>query len=168
MIKSHNEVVKKDDIVYHLGDFTFRNPWIATDILYKLNGKHYFVAGNHDEWFSHPEYEKATKPLYDRGTYFGVRDYHELKLNHNGERVHLVMFHFPLLTWHKGHKGSIMLHGHTHGNIDNKNVADGVKRIDVGVDSAYKLFGKYRPFRLNEIVDIANTRNNNTLDFGKE
>lgn len=45
IIKKHNEVVKPDDSVLFLGDFSWDNPqnWI-----HKLNGKKYLILGNHD------------------------------------------------------------------------------------------------------------------------
>ena len=45
IIKSHNNVVKADDIVYHLGDFSFNDRRKYED---KLNGKIVHLVGNHD------------------------------------------------------------------------------------------------------------------------
>lgn len=165
LIRSHNEVVTDHDTVYHLGDFTFRNVRNALDIVGRLNGKHIFIRGNHDEWLGNNSTEeiiRCSELLFGKKL-LRIEDYLEDKIN----SVHLIMFHFPLLTWHKGHRGSIMLHGHTHGSIDEKNEKDGVKRFDVGVDTAYKLTGKYRPFSIREVIELSNKRANNTLDFGQ-
>jgi calcineurin-like phosphoesterase family protein len=52
IIERHNEVVKEDDTVIHVGDFAFTSNLMADrlrPILDKLNGKHILVLGNHDE-----------------------------------------------------------------------------------------------------------------------
>lgn len=55
MIKRWNSVVRKDDIVYHLGDFGFGNKEEITDIVKKLNGKIFLIKGNHcihnNQWY---------------------------------------------------------------------------------------------------------------------
>lgn len=48
LIKNWNEVVGKEDIVYHLGDFGFGTLEELKNIFDKLNGKKYLVMGNHD------------------------------------------------------------------------------------------------------------------------
>lgn len=55
MIQRWNEVVKKDDKVYHLGDFALGNKEQVASIVEQLNGKIYLVKGNHDtrpnQWY---------------------------------------------------------------------------------------------------------------------
>ena len=46
LITNWNKVVEPKDIVYHLGDFCFRNP---ERYLNALNGYIYFIYGNHDK-----------------------------------------------------------------------------------------------------------------------
>jgi len=49
IIKNHNEVVAKEDVTYHLGDFAFIRHWKdAAHILKSLNGRHILILGNHD------------------------------------------------------------------------------------------------------------------------
>ena len=38
--------------------------------------------------------------------------------------------HFPIHSWNRQHHGSIHLHGHTHGSLDNSHLF----RFDMGVD----------------------------------
>ena len=47
LIKNWTSVVGKDDIVYHLGDFAFKNSRIP-DLVDQLNGTIYLIKGNHD------------------------------------------------------------------------------------------------------------------------
>ena len=50
IIKKHNEVVAKEDTIYHLGDFAFAKNWKdVRNILDRLNGKHHLIIGNHDK-----------------------------------------------------------------------------------------------------------------------
>lgn len=55
IIQRWNEVVKKDDKVYHLGDFGFGSKEQITDIVNQLNGKIYLIKGNHcthpNQWY---------------------------------------------------------------------------------------------------------------------
>lgn len=46
IIKNWNEVVKKDDIVYFLGDFSFCSREQVKELVAKLNGRKIMVAGN--------------------------------------------------------------------------------------------------------------------------
>lgn len=49
IINRHNERVKANDTVFHLGDFKVTNQGDnAHDLEKKLIGKHIFIAGNHD------------------------------------------------------------------------------------------------------------------------
>lgn len=44
MLDNWNSVVKDGDIVYHCGDFKFRN----SSVIYHLNGRKRLILGNHD------------------------------------------------------------------------------------------------------------------------
>ena len=48
MITAWNEVVTKDDTVYHLGNFA-HDPKTAQDAMLRLNGKILFCLGEHDQ-----------------------------------------------------------------------------------------------------------------------
>ena len=48
MIRRWNEVVGKDDTVYHLGDFAFLSTGKLRQLISRLNGKICLVNGNHD------------------------------------------------------------------------------------------------------------------------
>ncbi len=47
IINNHNEVVKPNDIIYHLGDFCMQSDKVQS-ILSQLNGQHHLIPGNHD------------------------------------------------------------------------------------------------------------------------
>ena len=110
LINNWNSRVKPDDIIYHLGDFSFGSADGTKKVLDRLQGRIFFARGNHDKVF------EKNKHLCDR--FEDVRDYYELKFQKkNGEGGHLVMCHYAMLVWNKSHRGSYMLHGHSHGSL---------------------------------------------------
>jgi hypothetical protein len=48
LIATWNAVVRKDDDIWHLGDFAYRAAKAPADYLRRLNGRKHFVWGNHD------------------------------------------------------------------------------------------------------------------------
>lgn len=100
-----NSQVAKGDVVYHLGDFSFHKEVSKTcNFLNRLNGVKHLIKGNHD-------YSDDFKILSD------VKDvtchhYLERNFNINGKQQSIVMFHFPISSWHKQGYGSWHLHGH--------------------------------------------------------
>ena len=48
IITNWNNIVQKDDIVYHLGDFFLGSKFDLKDIVQRLNGQIYLIRGNHD------------------------------------------------------------------------------------------------------------------------
>ncbi|WP_261807568.1 metallophosphoesterase [Paenibacillus sp. N3.4] len=48
MISKWNAVVKKEDHVFHLGDFSFLNKEKTRDIVSQLHGYKFLILGNHD------------------------------------------------------------------------------------------------------------------------
>lgn len=65
MIKKWNSVVKKDDKIYHLGDFGFGSKEQIANVVSKLNGRIFLVLGNHDnhtpQWYR----DAGIKEVYD-------------------------------------------------------------------------------------------------------
>ncbi len=157
LIRQHNKVVGPNDIVYNLGDFTFKGVKGAVSILKQLNGRHRFIRGNHDDWLFDNEQKgiQAIREVHDellrQGSHKGkvewIKDYYEFK---NNGHLYCLM-HFAFYTWHHAYKGSFNLYGHTHANIEH--LIRG-RQMDVGVDNAYKLFGEYRPMSITEVYDI--------------
>lgn len=145
MIARWNKQVKPNDTVYHLGDFAFAKIEKIEYILTQLNGIKHFINGNHDK-----EIKKNARRLIDGGYVRSIKDYEEITI----EGQFIVLFHYPMVTFNKGHHGAIALHGHCHGSV----TAPG-KQVDVGVDATF-ITGKaeYRPFSFNEIMKFMETR----------
>lgn len=50
LIKNWNETVSNDDVVIHLGDFSFGTKERCAEIVKRLNGRKILIKGNHDKW----------------------------------------------------------------------------------------------------------------------
>jgi len=106
LIQNWNAVVKPEDEIYHLGDFGFCNVNQTVEILEQLNGKKFFIFGNHDSQMR----DKKVLPFFQ-----WMKDYHELKMpNHKGS---IPLCHYPMFSWNRMHYGVPHFYGHTHGSI---------------------------------------------------
>lgn len=65
MIAKWNAVVGKDDIVWHLGDFSFGSKDHVKEIVARLNGRINLVMGNHDHHKVSFYYESGFHRVYD-------------------------------------------------------------------------------------------------------
>lgn len=137
IIESINDVVTNKDILYILGDISLGMPKSdAEKLLRKLKCKKVLIKGNHD-------------PNYDKSIFSGIYDYKEIK--YNGR--HIVLMHYPLMSWKDMELGTIHLHGHLHSNedynIDQRE--NGLLRYDVGVD-----VNNYKPVSIEDILMFFN------------
>lgn len=120
--------VDKKDMVYILGDLTFFKSEDARHLLEKLPGRKYLITGNHDGSIkAYPNYFQSTAQILD----LTVRPSMCSRLTEN---MVLNLCHYPLLTWNRKPHGSVMLHGHCHGKLDEYNNLSPDLRFDVGID----------------------------------
>lgn len=175
IVKSINSVVGKDDILYHLGDWSFggwENIWnfrkqIICEHIIQINGNH----DEHiykDKFFPFLEkqdtiiYEIADKKDYHiwRGAKtlgdVTAKDFFEqvhngrFMINIDGQRI--IVDHYPYEEWEDMDHGTWMLHGHTHHDLDRGETSMRYKRLDVGWN------GKVYSF--DEIKEVMNKREN--------
>lgn len=131
IVKRWNEKVPKDGIVFLLGDVSLTaKPKELDTLLHSLNGTIYLIIGNHEK--------DALRKEYVRSRFAGIYDIAEIYIKDKeityGEQ-HLVMCHYPMLTWNGSHRGSWQLFGHVHGGLSNKGkLKHAVTQLDVGVD----------------------------------
>ena len=124
-----NSTVGKGDVLIIAGDLTLwhKKEKVHKEWINNMNGTIICLKGNHDYWLGK-----------GKGRYI----YHK-KIGD----VYTVTSHYAMRVWNRSHRGSINLHGHSHGGLDRwKN------QLDVGVDSAFKLLGEYRPFSFEEVL----------------
>ncbi len=127
LVEGWNAVVTMDDEVWHLGDVARRDAEVAP-LLARLNGRKHLVRGNNDE--------TATGAA---AGWASVQDYAELTV----DGAALVLCHYPFRSWNGQHRGSINLHGHSHGKLKPL-----PRQHDVGVDAR-----DFRPVTLAALLD---------------
>jgi calcineurin-like phosphoesterase family protein len=110
IINNWNNVVDDNDTVYHLGDFSFGNPYHYKK---RLKGRIELIAGNHD-------FKYECRKIFDR-----VYELHTIKI----ENKTIVLCHFAMRVWPKSHFNAWHLYGHSHGMLEPFG-----KSFDVGVD----------------------------------
>lgn len=137
VIKKHNDIlinrwnmtIKKHDIVYILGDFSFASKEDTRKLLEKLNGRKHLIIGNHDG---------SCRGL---NNYFeSVSQIKEVTFKKHmypflSENIHCIMCHYPMNAWNRRMNGSLMLHGHCHGSLCEYNKQSEELKVDVGFDS---------------------------------
>lgn len=138
LVEIINKIVKKDDTLYHLGDWSFGGIEQIWEFRKQLNCQDiHLIYGNHDH---HIELNHQIRvPSEERGLLekLGIPDpfekrfhgfshincqdlfsscdyYKELKIN----GLHIILSHYAMRVWNKSHRGSIMLYGHSHGSLD--------------------------------------------------
>lgn len=150
LVDNHNSLVRPNDNLIHLGDFSFRGDSAET-YLNNLNGNIWFVIGNHDK---------------DLKKFFG----NDIKREYNGKTYRIlpaesmitidersiVLSHYSMRVWYGSHRGNWHLYGHSHGSLfDDPNSLS----MDVGVDC-----NNYFPFTFDQIQDRMNKKSFKPID----
>lgn len=139
IIKNWNEDVSPEDEVYILGDVAMGRIEFAPELIRRLNGTKYLVAGNHDK-----SLRKLIKTeAWNSDLFAWVETYYEMVVKVDGKKYMLCMSHFPMAHWNGQANGNMMLHGHLHGAPSN--VTGRIR--DVGMDT-----NGMRPYNLENLV----------------
>ena len=133
LIHRWNRDVPKDGIVFHIGDFAYKNSAEERQRIFKrLNGRKYLVIGNHDDsktislpWAAPPEHRMI------------------VQIGSGEDQVTLVLDHYGGRVWYNSHHGAFQLYGHSHGGLPATTAA-----CDVGVDE----WG-LQPIQLKDAMD---------------
>jgi calcineurin-like phosphoesterase family protein len=146
LVGNINEMVGQDDILFHLGDWSFggfeqielfRNQILCKNV--------HIITGNHDH---HIENNKeGIQSLFS-----SVNKYLNLVVKYNvgtplmGD-ARFALMHFPIASWDNMARGAIHLHGHVHFEAD-KRIGAG-KMMDVGCDG-----NELYPIEMNEVLKL--------------
>lgn len=143
IIDNWNAKVKETDTVFYLGDFSFdRDIERTREMAKELNGTIHFILGNHDD-------ERLIRKL---GVFETVSDYVNLSVKDDTtprKYQDIMMFHYPILSWDKGHHGAWHLHGHCHGSLFKSSEYDWYykrKVLDIGTN-----MHNYEPLSYKEL-----------------
>ncbi|MDQ0474562.1 hypothetical protein [Labrys wisconsinensis] len=132
LVRNWRERITDDDVVYHLGDVTWKWNARIRAMLDGLPGVKHLIVGNHD----HSNTRGAA-------AWASVQSYAELAVDvPEGGRRLIVLCHYPFAVWRDSHHGSINLHGHVHGRFQPT-----AQQMDVGVDCT-----DYAPITLPEVL----------------
>ena len=98
IIENWNSVVKKEDFIYHLGDFAMGPLQKTQEVFERLNGRKYLIRGNHDN--------NSIKQL----GWVWVKDTAMIKVYDQ----YIWLSHYPHRTWNRAIHGAWHLFGHIH------------------------------------------------------
>jgi len=134
IINNINKVVKPQDTLWILGDFSFGNKLQIDKNIDRINCKHIcLILGNHDrQIIHHIEYYKQRFQIIDKLS--------DIKIGN----IMLTLCHYSMQRWNKSHHGALHLFGHSHGTI--KGIG---KSMDVGVDT-----NNFRPYNFDQITNL--------------
>lgn len=168
LINKWNSVVKPEDTVYVLGDFSLAFRAVET-FSYRLNGTRYLVPGNHD--FNH-SYHKKSRNQENREKWIQkYKDYGWIILPEQTtidlEGLGTVnLCHHPYTTkyeidngdkyekWRPTDDGKLLLCGHVHEKWRTNKSLKGTLMVNVGVD-----VHNYAPISLEKIIEIVKANN---------
>jgi calcineurin-like phosphoesterase family protein len=146
LVSNINEVVGEDDILFHLGDWSFggfeqieifRNQIVCKNV--------HIITGNHDH---HIESDREGI----QSIFSSVNKYLNLIVKWNvgtplmGEQRFALM-HFPIASWDNMSRGAIHLHGHVHFE-SNIRIGKG-KMMDVGCEG-----NNLYPIEMGEVLEL--------------
>lgn len=139
IVNNINCVVKEDDILIHLGDWSFGGIEKVSEFRNRLACQSiHIVTGNHDH---HIDKNKV------QGVFASINKYLELEVASPACTTKFVLMHFPIASWDNMSRGVIHLHGHVHFSPRYKLSAG--KMMDVGMDG-----NALMPYSLRQINSI--------------
>ena len=138
MIDNWNNVVAKNDVVFHLGDFCFMvNPW---KYLNELNGLIHLIPGTHDKRTA--RLIKRESKANDTSRFFVCDPIHRWKPNRPiKDTQRIVLCHYSMRVWQNSCHGAWHLYGHSHGKLEGHGLS-----FDVGVDAQ-----NFTPISIDEV-----------------
>jgi len=162
LVNNINEIVGENDILIHLGDWSFGGFENIAEFRNRILCKNiHLVLGNHDH---HIERNKGDV----QELFLSVNHYINLDLRRpsnlrKGEmdKFKFVLMHFPIASWDGMNDGAIHLHGHVH-LPPNLRISEG-RAMDVGVDG-----NSYYPLGLFEVVNLLKNRPIKKLSLPKD
>jgi calcineurin-like phosphoesterase family protein len=146
LVAGINAVVGENDILIHLGDWSFGGFDSIKEFRDRINCKNiHLVLGNHDHHIGRnkdgvQELFNSINHLVNLVVKWNVG-------TKNQEEAQFVLMHFPIASWENLGRGVIHLHGHVH--LPNHRRVGGGKVMDVGVDG-----NGLDPISLGEILKI--------------
>lgn len=145
LVNNINSVVEANDVLWHLGDWSFGGAEQIQIFRERLNCNNInLVFGNHDQHIENPK--RGYQHLFNSLQY-----YKELSI---GKQM-FVLSHYAFRVWNKYSKGSMHLYGHSHGSLLDANN----RSMDVGIDT-----NNLMPYNIDEIFNKLIKRDIHSID----
>jgi calcineurin-like phosphoesterase family protein len=150
LVNNINNMVGEDDILIHLGDWSFGGFDKIQEFRDRIVCKNiHLVLGNHDH---HIERNKeGVQSLFSSVSQYLRLEVRKPVSKSMMDRYTFICMHYPIASWHDMNQGVIHLHGHVH-LPPHLRIAEG-KAIDVGVEG-----NGLEPISLDEILSIMKNR----------
>lgn len=150
IVENINNNVKENDILFHLGDFSFGGLDSIFEFREKIKCKNiHLILGNHDHHIL--KNKNNTQSLFK-----SVNNYEHLVVGINNVKHTFVLMHYPIASWDGLTNGVMHLHGHVH-LFNDERLGPG-KMMDVGMDG-----NNLTPISIEEVVEILSKRSIKSL-----
>lgn len=150
------------DILFDMGDLFWKTDETTMKNVISLASpkEWYKILGNHDNY-------NVYRKSYIGTLFTLLSDILEINVDHEGRNYRLTLCHYPMISWNGKARGTLMIHGHCHGNIDNINTESTDLRVDVGFDGALaKKTGSFL-ISFEDILEYMKEKAGGSLDFMK-
>jgi calcineurin-like phosphoesterase family protein len=146
IIDNINQYVDEDDVIVNLGDIVFGGHIKTPEYRRKIRCKNIILfRGNHDKHIDN------YKDFFT--TILGAALIH--MPDNSGRKWPIYCHHSACRVWEGSHKGYLHAYGHSHSTLE---WSPNGKSMDVGIDNAYRILGVYRPFSVQEFVNLMEVR----------
>lgn len=141
IISKWNSTVEPNDVTWIIGDVAMGLITKAPDLIRRLNGQKNLILGNHDKTL----FRNIRNGVSDfQGLFHIIENYYELSHAVDGGKKRMIcLSHFPMSHWNSMNQGTMMIHGHLHGNPSG--LTGRIK--DVGIDT-----NDLTPYKLDDVV----------------
>lgn len=146
LVDNINHFVQPDDILIHLGDWSFGGFDEIEKFRSQLNVADIrIMLGNHDH---HIQRNKQNIRSIFTEVWEGIQNIQVLREGQSKkEATNFVVSHYPIASWQNMNDGWIHLHGHVH--LPKQHIRGQGKSLDVGVDG-----NNLVPWHLDEILTV--------------
>jgi calcineurin-like phosphoesterase family protein len=141
IVDNLNTHVREDDILFHLGDWSFGGFSNIETFRNRIHCKTiHLILGNHDHHI-------LKNKNNCRDLFTSVSKYMEVTFDIIHGNIPVVMMHYPISSWNTLSNGGLHFHGHVH--LPPDRIQSSGRRIDVGVDG-----NQYMPHNVNELISM--------------
>jgi calcineurin-like phosphoesterase family protein len=150
LVDNINNMVGEDDILIHLGDFSFGGFDKIEEFRSQINCKNiHLIFGNHDDHISRNK--ENIQRLFSSVQHYLKLDVRRYPNKATVEKFRFVCMHFPIISWDSMNQKVMHLFGHVH-LPPHLRVMEG-RAMDVGCEG-----NGLEPISMDEVVEILKDR----------